>query len=224
MKTLAIISQKGGVGKTTLATCLAVAAEQDGRKTAIFDLDPQATASFWKDIREAETPAVASIQAIRLPAMQKAARESSADLVIIDGAAVARDVAFEAARAADFVLIPTKTAVFDTISMTHTLEVVRQCEKPFSVVLTFVPPVGKETEDAVEAASALNASICPVQIGNRKAYFRAQSAGLAVQEYEPDGKAAAEITKLYAYACIHLYGKDSEQETVIHDQLFASGA
>ena len=224
MKTLAIISQKGGVGKTTLATCLAVAAEQDGRKTAIFDLDPQATASFWKDIREAETPAVASIQAIRLPAMQKAARESSADLVIIDGAAVARDVAFEAARAADFVLIPTKTAVFDTISMTHTLEVVRQCEKPFSVVLTFVPPVGKETEDAVEAASALNASICPVQIGNRKAYFRAQSAGLAVQEYEPDGKAAAEITRLYTYACIHLYGKDSDQETVIHDQLFASGA
>lgn len=224
MKTLAIISQKGGVGKTTLATCLAVAAEQDGRKTAIFDLDPQATASFWKDIREAETPAVASIQAIRLPAMQKAARESSAELVIIDGAAVARDVAFEAARAADFVLIPTKTAVFDTISMTHTLEVVRQCEKPFSVVLTFVPPVGKETEDAVEAASALNASICPIQIGNRKAYFRAQSAGLAVQEYEPDGKAAAEITKLYAYACIHLYEKDSDQETVIHDQLFASGA
>ena len=223
MKTLAIISQKGGVGKTTLATCLAVAAEQDGRKTAIFDLDPQATASFWKDIRKAETPAVASIQAIRLPAMQKAARES-ADLVIIDGAAVARDVAFEAARAADFVLIPTKTAVFDTISMTHTLEVVRQCEKPFSVVFTFVPPVGKETEDAVEAASALNASICPVQIGNRKAYFRAQSAGLAVQEYEPDGKAAAEITKLYTYACIHLYGKDSDQETMIHDQLFASGA
>lgn len=224
MKTLAIISQKGGVGKTTLATCLAVAAEQDGRKTAIFDLDPQATASFWKDIREAETPAVASIQAIRLPAMQKAARESNADLVIIDGAAVARDVAFEAARAADFVLIPTKTAVFDTISMTHTLEVVRQCEKPFSVVLTFVPPAGKETEDAVEAASALNASICPVQIGNRKAYFRAQSAGLAVQEYEPDGKAAAEITMLYTHTCIHLYGKDSDQETVIHDQLFASGA
>ena len=224
MKTLAIISQKGGVGKTTLATCLAVAAEQDGRKTAIFDLDPQATASFWKDIRGAETPAVASIQAIRLPAMQKAARESNADLVIIDGAAVARDVAFEAARAADFVLIPTKTAVFDTVSMTHTLEVMRQCEKPFSVVLTFVPPVGKETEDAMEAASALNASICPVQIGNRKAYFRAQSAGLAVQEYEPDGKAAAEITKLYAYACIHLYRKDSDQETEIHDQLFASGA
>ena len=64
MKILSILSQKGGVGKTTLATCLAVAAEQDGKKTVIFDIDPQATACFWKDIREKEEPAVLSIQAV----------------------------------------------------------------------------------------------------------------------------------------------------------------
>jgi chromosome partitioning protein len=75
--------------------CLAVAAEQDGRRTAIVDLDPQATASSWKDIREDETPAVASVHAIRLKSMQKADIENGAELVIIDGAAVARDVAFE---------------------------------------------------------------------------------------------------------------------------------
>ncbi len=62
MKVLAILSQKGGVGKTTLATCLAVAAEQAGKEAAIIDLDPQATASFWKDVRQLDTPAVASIQ------------------------------------------------------------------------------------------------------------------------------------------------------------------
>ena len=66
MKILSILSQKGGVGKTTLATCLAVAAEQDGKKTVIFDIDPQATACFWKDIREKEEPAVLSIQAVSL--------------------------------------------------------------------------------------------------------------------------------------------------------------
>ena len=44
MKVLAVLSQKGGVGKTTLATCLAVAAEQAGKEVAIIDLDPQATA------------------------------------------------------------------------------------------------------------------------------------------------------------------------------------
>jgi chromosome partitioning protein len=206
MKTLAILSQKGGVGKTTLATCLAVAAEADGKTAAIFDLDPQATASFWLDVREAETPAVVSIQAVRLAAMLKAAEEAGTDLAIIDGAAVARDVAFEAAKAADFVLIPTKTAVFDTMSMMHTIEIVNQQNKPFSIVLTFVPPVGQETGDAISAAAALNAKICPVHIGHRKAYFRAQSEGKAVQEYEPDGKAAEEIAKLYGYTRIQLYG------------------
>jgi chromosome partitioning protein len=47
MKTLGLISQKGGVAKTTLATALAVCAEQAGKKTAVFDLDPQASAAFW---------------------------------------------------------------------------------------------------------------------------------------------------------------------------------
>lgn len=210
MKVLAILSQKGGVGKTTLATCLAVTAEKEGKSTAIFDLDPQATASFWLDVRDAETPAVVSIQAVRLSAVLKAAEEAGTELAIIDGAAIARDVAFEAARAADFILIPTKTAVFDTMAMTNTIEIVRQQNKPFSIVLTFVPPAGQETGDAIKAASELNSTVCPVYIGNRKSYFRAQSEGMAVQEYEPSGKAAGEVAELYNYTCIHLYNEQED--------------
>lgn len=220
MKILAILSQKGGVGKTTLATCLAVAAEADGKKAAIFDLDPQATASFWLDVRGPDTPAVISVQSVRLPAMLKAAKEAGTDLAIIDGAAVARDVAFEAARAADYVLIPTKAAVFDTMSMMSTIEIVRQQHKPFSIVLTFVPPAGQETNDAQKAAAELKAGICPVHIGNRKAYFRAQSEGKAVQEFEPSGKGALEIKRLYKYTCIQLY---NEQEDAQNGKFAASG-
>ena len=207
MKVLAILSQKGGVGKTTLATCLAVAAEQAGKVAAIIDLDPQATASFWKDVRQLDTPAVASIQPVRLPAMLKACEDAGTDLVVIDGAAVARDVAYEAARQADFILIPTKTAVFDTMSMTHTLDVVRQLDRAFAVVLTFVPPQGQETGDAIQAVAELGATVCPVTIGNRKAFFRAQAAGQAVQEFEPHGPAADEIHRLYEYTTIRLYNE-----------------
>ena len=222
MKVLAILSQKGGVGKTTLATCLAVAAEADGKSTSIFDLDPQATASFWKDVRHAETPAVISIQAVRLPAMLKAAEQAGAELVIVDGAAVARDVAHMAAEVADFVLIPTKAAVFDTMSMTQTIDVVRQVNKPFSIVLNFVPPQGQETADAMMLAGNLSASICPVLVGNRKAFFRAQGEGLAVQEYAPHDKAAEEISRLYTYTNIHLY--DEGQPDGREAKLSASGA
>jgi chromosome partitioning protein len=182
-----------------------VAAEQAGKEVAIIDLDPQATASFWKDVRQLDTPAVASIQPVRLTAMLKACADAGTDLVVIDGAAVARDVTFEAARHADFILIPTKTAVFDTMSMTHTLEVVRQLDRAFAVVLTFVPPQGQETGDAMKAVEELGAAVCPVTVGNRKAFFRAQAVGQAVQEFEPHGPAAAEIKLLYEYTSIRLY-------------------
>ena len=72
MKTLAIISQKGGVGKTTIATALAVAAEAEGKSVAVFDLDPQASASFWKDTRGAATPSVVALPASRLQHVLKA--------------------------------------------------------------------------------------------------------------------------------------------------------
>jgi chromosome partitioning protein len=210
MKVIAVLSQKGGVGKTTLVTCLAVAAEADGKSTAILDLDPQATASFWSDVREADAPAVSSLQAIRLGAVLAAAEKAGTDLAIIDGAAVARDVAHAAAQHADLVLIPTKAAVFDTMSMTHTLDITRQLDKPAAVVLTFVSPQGQETADAVEAIAQLGAKVCPVTIGNRKAFFRAQGSGLAAQEFEPKGAAAKEIAALYNYTLIQLYGPAKE--------------
>jgi chromosome partitioning protein len=56
MKTLAILSQKGGAGKTTLALHLAVAAVQAKRQVAVVDLDPQSSAIGWKDSRTQETP------------------------------------------------------------------------------------------------------------------------------------------------------------------------
>ena len=86
MKTIAIISQKGGAGKTTLAIHLAVAAVQKGLHVALFDLDPQASAASWSDKRNQPSPAVVSAQAMRLPSLLEQAANQLADLVSMNQA------------------------------------------------------------------------------------------------------------------------------------------
>lgn len=205
MKTLAIISQKGGVGKTTLATAIAVAAERAGKQTALFDLDPQASATFWKDTREAETPAVVAVPPSRLGHVLKAAAASGCDLAIIDAPPFAKDIAYEAAQVADFILIPTRPAVLDVMAMTKTLDLVRHYQKPSAVILTFCPTQGREILDTETAITQLGAELVPVRVHNRVAYSRAQQTGLTAQEFEPDGKAAEEIQQVYEFVCQRVY-------------------
>ena len=207
MRVISIISQKGGVGKTTLATALAVEAAHDGKRALLLDLDPQASASFWNDSRpEGTGPAVTAIPPARLETVLKASDEADADLVLIDTPPFAKDIAYEAAKLADFVLIPAKPAVLDIIAMTRTVDLVKAFSRRAAVVLTFCPPAGRELEEAREAVDQLGVELCPVRIGSRIAFSRAQQSGRAAQEHEPRGKAADEVKRLYAYMCIHVGG------------------
>src|SRR3954471_24075706 len=94
--TIAILSQKGGTGKTTLTLHLAVASERAGMSAAVIDLDPQASAAGWKDSRPGETPVVVSIPSSRLPQAVQAARTGGAALALIDTAPHATDAALAA--------------------------------------------------------------------------------------------------------------------------------
>src|SRR5579883_2496149 len=125
MKTIAIISQKGGAGKTTVAVHLAVAAQQRGLNTALFDLDPQASAATWSDKRTQLGPTVVSAQAARLASLLQQAAAQSADLVIIDSAPNADAASLAAARAADLILIPCRPAAFDLNAIGTTLNLDR---------------------------------------------------------------------------------------------------
>jgi chromosome partitioning protein len=222
MKVISVVSQKGGVGKTTLATALAVQASQDGKKTVMFDLDPQASATFWRDIRKSDSLAITAIPASRLAHLVAAVREAGCDLAIIDTPPFSKDIAYEAAQQADLVLVPTRPAVLDVMAMTRTLDVVKHYGRPYAVVLTFCPPSGREVDDTVKTIEQLGAELCPVRIGARIAYSRAQQTGQAAQEFEPDGKAAHEIKELYTYVCMNL--NTYEQELKRDDKRAASGA
>lgn len=211
MKTLSIITQKGGAGKTTIATALAVAAQRDNRQVAILDLDDQATACFWSDTRKGDPVAVKDVKAVRLPHVLEALEKAGCDLVILDCPAVHRDIAMDAAKPSDFVLIPTRADVFDFRSMRQTLDLMKTIEQPCSVVLNFVPPVGQEVIDAREGVKSLGANLCPVELHQRKAYARAQQQGMTAQETEPNSLAAKEIENLYAFIISQMEGETHVQ-------------
>lgn len=204
MHILSIITQKGGAGKTTIATALAVAAQKDGKDVAILDLDDQATACFWADVREDNPIPVKDIKAVRLPHVLDALKQAGCDLVILDCPAIHRDIAMDAASPSDFVLIPTRADVFDFRSMCQTVDLMKVIHKPCVVVLNFVPPIGQEVADAREGVKSLGVKLCPVELHQRKAYARAQQKGMTAQEAEPTSLAAREIQELYTYILIHL--------------------
>ncbi len=85
MRTLALIAQKGGTGKTTMALALSVAAVKAGIKVLVLDIDPQGTACNWSDRRSvADNPLVLDAQPSRLAAALQKAEQGGIDLVLID--------------------------------------------------------------------------------------------------------------------------------------------
>ena len=148
MKTIAIMSRKGGAGKTTIGIHLAVAAELWGMKTALFDLDPQASASSWSDKRGKPSPAVVSAHAARMPGLLEQAAAQSADLVIIDSAPNADAASLAAARAADLILIPCRPAAFDLSAIGTTLNLAVVAGKRDYVALNAARVNGRVGEGA----------------------------------------------------------------------------
>ena len=197
MLTIALISQKGGSGKTTLAINLAVAGERAGKAAAIIDLDPQASAAAWADSREPETPAVVSAQAARLAEVLGTAREHGAGLTLIDTAPHAEAAALAAARAADLVLVPCRASVLDLRAVTASQDIARLAKTPAAAVLCGVPPRGPLAAEAQSALESYGLTVAPVRTGHRAAFVHAMTAGQGVQEHEPRGKAAREIARLF---------------------------
>ena len=202
MDVIAIIAQKGGTGKTTLALSMAVAAHRAGRTAAIIDLDPQASASNWGDRRKANQPAIVSAQPARLPQILEAAEESGADLIVIDTPPRAEQAAIAAARAAHLVLVPCRPSIFDLETFSTTLDLIAAVgSKPLAAVLNAVPTRGQKRQQAEQALKELDISVCPEVFGARVAFDHANTVGLSAQEYEPASKAAEEIQNVYMSIC-----------------------
>lgn len=200
MRTIAILSQKGGTGKTTISLHLAVAAQKAGQAAVVIDLDPQASAAGWKDSRSDDEPVVVSVPASRLPQALQAAQSGGAEVAIIDTAPHSGDVALAAAEAADLVLIPCRPGILDLRAIGTTARVVKLAAKPAYVILNTVPPRASNVlADARAAVAVYGLDVAPIALQQRAAYAHALTAGQTAQEYERGGKAAQEIASLYGW-------------------------
>lgn len=211
MQTIAIISQKGGAGKTTLAVHLAVASAAAGKTTAIIDLDPQASSANWGDRRKADLPVVVSAHSTRLPQEMDNAREAGVQVLIIDTAPHSDAVALAAARAADLVIVPCKPNILDIEAVGNTIELMKTTGTPLFVVLNGVAAAGTEADEAETAIKeSFTVAVCPARLTTRVAFARSLVSGQTAAEYiqpgrlVPDEKAAREVERLHTFMCAHL--------------------
>ncbi len=205
MPVIAIISQKGGAGKTTLALHLAAAAQESGRVALIIDTDPQATASQWAAWRHDAPPEVIDSPPPRLAAKVAQAREQGAEVIVIDTPPHADSAARAAVEVADLVLVPCRPSAFDLSAIQTTAKLVQLLKKPAFVVFTAGSPNAPRVyQEAGELVESFGTPPCPLQIPDRAAYRHASAEGRTVMETEPEGKAAEEIRQLYAWTCRQL--------------------
>ncbi|MEM6493915.1 MAG: ParA family partition ATPase [Pseudomonadota bacterium] len=197
---IAIASQKGGSGKTTLAVHIATRAAQAKYESCVIDTDPQATAAAWSDWRGDFLPLVVTSPPARLARTIASAQKNGVDFIVIDTPPHADAAAREAIKAADIVLIPTKPRAFDLAALEPVAELVSFAKTPAFVILNSVPAGATVlTKEAKQSAKEIGLKICPVTLGDRAAFHRSSAKGETASESEPDGKAAKEIDKLWKW-------------------------
>lgn len=211
MHTIALVSRKGGTGKSTLAIGLALAAIEHGHKVCLVEADPQGTVSNWRRRRSQVEPAVESVGdgaelARRVPFLA----HCGVTLAIIDTAGGEGDLATAAIGAADLCLIPARPSPADIEAAAPTLAAIRAQGKPFAFVLNQTPVRSYRLNNAAVSLSdtAVSLNVMGVlalpYIVLRNEQQDALGAGLAVTEYALNGKSADEIRSLWRWVSLRL--------------------
>ena len=207
MKTIGILARKGGAGKSTLTLHWAVEAERQRRRVAVIDIDPQQTSVKWSKRRlqqlGKQTPAMLVATASNLQEALEACEANGLALVLIDTPPHVEAPCREAARLADLVVIPCGPSAPDLEAISATIHVLQETKTPGVIVLNQGRPGSSINDKAMAVLTQYGLPVCPVPIIRRAALADAFTDGRAVVELEPDGKAADEITRSWAWIMKH---------------------
>lgn len=202
MSSIALIMQKGGSGKTTVAVNIATAALADGYKVVLIDLDPQGSASTWhavrmgQDGRDGAQPDIALEMATTATLPGLLARHKDA-VVVIDTPPHNSSMTATVLSLVDVALVPVRPSAFDLAAGADTATVISRSK--CRVVGALLNGVVPQSTVGAEIGQALADAGLPVvgQVHQRIALQHAAAAGLGVIEYAPRSKAAEEISALW---------------------------
>lgn len=214
MKTITVLSRKGGSGKTTLAVNLALMAFLRGHKVLLADIDPQRSASDALRARGEPGPVLADINAGKLFMTQSNAMRDRFDYLFVDTPAMPEADVAQAVNIADVCLVAGRPSFLDLAPIVRTAEAVRRLGKGGMVVLnqahtsrSDVAPVA--FPDIMEALRFCGLPLAPHGLRSREAFQKAMARGLCVAEFEPGGPAARDLGRLWDHVEAGLGGLGS---------------
>jgi chromosome partitioning protein len=203
MKTISVLSRKGGSGKTTVSVSLAIAAQQAGLKTVLADVDPMRSAAVVLASREDAASLLLETSAAKLRAVQAACRREGCDLLIIDTPPAPEADVARAVEIADLCLAVARPSALDVAAVAETIRLVRRRGGRGMIVLNQCPPLrgGAEsplTRAAVEQLEFTGLSVAKAKLRSRVAHQHAAGQSRGVTEWGPASEAAADVLRLLA--------------------------
>jgi chromosome partitioning protein len=204
VKTITVLSRKGGSGKTTLSVNLALMAHLAGHKVMLADIDPQRSASDALRARAEPGPALAEINAGKLFHARSSAMREGFDYLVIDTPAAPEADVAQAVNAADLCLVVGRPSFLDLAPIVRSAEAVRRLGKSGFVVLNQAHTNRQEVApvafpEILEALRFCGLPLAPHGLRSREAFQKAMGRGLSVAEHEPDGPASRDLRRLWTY-------------------------
>jgi chromosome partitioning protein len=199
MYVVALASQKGGSGKTTLSGHLAVEAERAGfGPVALIDTDPQASLAEWWNVRDAERPFFAKVSLAELPHALEELEEAGVRLAMIDTPPAITDSISRVIAFADLVLVPTRPSPHDLRAVGATVDIAERHGKPLLFVINAATARARITGEAAVALSQ-HGTVAPVMLHQRVDFAASMVDGRTVGEVTPQSASAKEVAALWTY-------------------------
>ena len=199
MRVLAVASQKGGSGKTTLSGHLAVQAQMAGNgPVVLIDIDPQGSLSEWWNERTADFPAFAQTTFARLQADLEVLRQQGFKLALIDTPPAITMAIQSVIAVVELVVVPTRPSPHDLRAVGATVDLCERAGKPLIFVVNAATPKAKITYEAAVALSQ-HGTVAPVTVHQRTDFAASMIDGRTVMEVDPNGKSAREVGELWSY-------------------------